>query len=145
MTLMRFDPIRSFESLGRRMSTLANEVEKGLTVETGGFNPRIDIMEEENSILVFAEIPGMEKSEIKISLNEDRMLTLKGDKKHDKSQEGKSFIRNERAFGNFTRSFVLPDNIDPEGISANFKNGVLEINIPKKEPQKPKEYEVNIS
>ncbi len=145
MTLMRFDPFRGFESLGRRMSSLANEFEKGMTVETGGFNPRIDILEEENSILVHAEIPGMDKSEIKISMNEDRMLTLKGEKKRNDTEEDKAFIRSERSFGSFSRSFLLPENIDPEGISAKFNNGVVEISIPKKEPEQPKEYEVNIS
>lgn len=145
MTLMRFDPIRGFESLGRRMSSLANEFEKGMTIETGGFNPRIDILEEENSILVHAEIPGIDKQDVKISMNEDRMLTIKGEKKRKQKEEGKHFIRGERAFGSFSRSFVLPENIDPAGISAKFNNGVVEITILKKEPEQPKEYEINIS
>ncbi len=144
MTLMRFDPIRGFESLGRRMSALANEFEKGMTIETGGFNPRIDILEEENNIIVHAEIPGIDKTDIKISMNEDRMLTIKGEKKRREKEEGKQFIRSERSFGSFSRSFILPENIDPSKIAAKFNNGVVEITIPKKEPEQPKEYEINL-
>ena len=143
MTLVRFDPFRGFEGIARRMNQFVNEFDKGFRVETGGFNPRVDIIEDNNNLYVHAELPGLKKEEVKISVNEDRVLTLKGERKKG-TQENRSFIRDEIRFGSFSRSFILPENIDYEKIDAKFGSGVIELTIPKKEPEKPKEVEVDI-
>ncbi len=145
MTLVRFDPYRGFESLTRKMNKVMNEFEKGFTLETGGFNPRVDITEDDTNVYLHAEVPGMEKDEVKVNVNEERMLTIKGEKKKQEKEDELTYIRNERQFGDFSRSFLLPENTDLENIKAKFDYGVLEVTIPKKEPEKPKEFNVEIS
>jgi len=144
MTLIKFDPFRGFEGVARRMNQFMNEFDKGFRFETGGFNPRVDIVEDENNIYINAEIPGLNKENVNVSVNEDRIMTIKGEKKYENIEEGKAFIRSERAFGSFTRSFLILENIDLEKIDAKFNDGVLEISIAKKEPEKPIEISVEI-
>jgi HSP20 family protein len=145
MTLLKFDPYRSIEGAMKKMSRFVNEVEKGVTFETGGFNPRVDIFEDEKNLFVHAEFPGMEKSGIKIMVNEDRMLTIKGEKSKLATETERTPIRSERIYGSFERHFILPEFVDWENIEATFNNGVLELKLSKKEPEKPKEIEVTIS
>lgn len=144
MAVVRFDPFRGFESLARRMNRVVSEFDKGFSFESGGFNPRVDISEADDKIFVHAELPGLLKADVKISLNEDRVLTIKGEKKKEDLEEGKTYVRKEISLGNFARSFILPETIDMDSISAKFENGVLEVSIDKKEPEKPKEVEVEI-
>ena len=118
--------------------------EKGFSFEMGAFSPRVDITEDDNNLFVHAELPGMSKDQVKVSVNEDRLLTIQGEKKKEEKKEDKSLIRIERNFGSFTRSFSLPENVDVENISAKFENGVLELSLKKIEPPKPKEIEVKI-
>lgn len=145
MTLLKFDPYRSIEGAMKRMSRFVNEFEKGVTFETGGFNPRVDIFEDEKNLYVHAEFPGMEKSGIKVSVNEERILTIKGEKNRETTETERTPIRSERIYGTFERQFILPELVDWENISATFNNGVLELTLNKKEPEKPKEIEVSIS
>ena len=144
MTLVRFNPMRGFEKAQRRMNSFINDLEKGVSFEMGGFNPRVDITEDDKHMYVHAEMPGIPKENVNISVNEDLMLTIKGEKSKDELKESQSYVRTERAYGNFSRSFVLPENVDTENIKAKFENGVLELTLPKIEPPKPKEIEVNI-
>jgi len=145
MTLVRFEPYRSFERLGRKMNTFMDDFEKGFSFEMGGFSPRVDITEDDNNLFVHAELPGLSKDQVKVSVNEERLMTISGDKKKQEKEEGKNYIRNERNFGSFTRSFSLPEYIDVENINAKFENGVLELSLKKIEPPKPKEVEVRIA
>jgi HSP20 family protein len=145
MTLLKFDPYRSFEGAMKKMSRFVNEFEKGVTFETGGFNPRVDIFEDEKNLYVLAEFPGMEKSAVKVSVNEERILTIKGEKNRETTESERTPIRSERIYGTFERQFILPELVDWENISATFNNGVLELKLNKREPEKPKEIEVTIS
>jgi HSP20 family protein len=106
--------------------------------------PRVDISEDTNNIYVHAELPGMSKEDVKITLSEG-ILTLRGEKKHEEKKEDKNYYRIERRYGSFARQFTLPENVKDEDVHANFNNGVLEITIPKSEPVKPKEREVPIN
>ena len=106
--------------------------------------PRVDISEDTNNIYVHAELPGMSKDDVKITLAEG-ILTLRGEKKHEEKKEDKNYYRIERRYGSFARQFTLPENVKDEDVHANFNNGVLEITIPKSEPVKPKEREVPIN
>lgn len=144
MSLLRFDPIRSFEQMSKKMSNVASEFEKGFSFEFGGFSPRIDITEDEKGTYFYVEIPGMKKEDIKVSVNEENIITIKGDKKVYDNKEELSFVRVERNFGEFTRSFMLPENVERDSIKAKFEDGVLSITLSKKEPEQPKEVEINI-
>ncbi len=148
MGVVRFDPFRGFEKMNRRMGQIVDDMEKGYRVEYGSFAPTIDIIEDEKTLRLFAELPGIPKEQVKITVNEDKVLMVKGEKKRCKEEtdecKEKSYIRAERSFGEFSRSFQLPENIDTASISAKHDNGVLNITLSKKEPVKPKEVEVNI-
>lgn len=149
MAIVRFDPMRGFETLTRRMNNLVGEFEKGWNVEFGNFSPRIDISEDEKHIYLQAEIPGIAKEEIKLTINDDNVLIIKGEKKREVKTEQKdeafSFIRMERSFGEFSRSFILPENVKKDSVSAKFENGILGVTLEKIEPEKPKEIEVSIA
>lgn len=144
MTRIMFDPMRSFESFTKKMNEIAENVDKGFSFEAGGFTPRIDIVEKEDSYVIYGEFPGMKKEDIKININEDRILKIKGNKRKIE-EEGRSYLRNERVYGEFERSIALSDDIDIDAISAKFDNGVLELSVKKKEPVKPKEINVDIA
>lgn len=148
MAIVRFDPMRGFETLSRRMNSLVQEFDKGFNVEFGNFSPRIDISEDDKNIYLQAEIPGIAKEDIKLTINDDNLLIIKGEKKREvKTTDEKdtySFIRMERSFGEFTRSFMLPDNVKKDSIAAKFESGVLAIVLEKIEPVPPKEISVSI-
>lgn len=147
MSLVRFDPFRGFESVMKRMGDFMNDVDKGVNIEFGGFAPRADISEDEKSLTVNVELPGIRKEDVKITINEDNVLMIKGEKKREEKSESedRSYIRVERTFGSFNRSFVLPQNIKTDSINAKFENGVLTITLDKVEPKKPKEIEISVS
>jgi HSP20 family protein len=92
-----------------------------------------------------AELPGMAKDDVKITVSSDNVLTIRGEKKREEKTEEKNFMRVERTYGSFSRSFTLPDNLDTANIAAQFENGVLNVSIPKTEPAKPKETEISIA
>ena len=103
----------------------------------GAWLPAVDVSETENEFVVRAELPGMSHEDIDINV-QDNILTLKGEKKQEKKEEGESFHRLERSYGSFTRSFTLPSGVKAEDIKAAFKDGVLEVSMPKAEEAKPK-------
>lgn len=144
MTLVRLEPFRGFEQIAKKFNNFTSDIEKGISFEMGGFSPRIDITEDDKNLFIHAEIPGLVKEDVKISVDEERALKMTGAKKKSSANEGKSFLRNERVFGEFERSLMLPDYVDVEKISAKYENGVLELTLPKVEPPKPKEIVVEI-
>lgn len=143
MTFVRVNPWKSFEKATNKMNQIANEIEKGFAIETGGFNPRVDLIEDEQKYYIVVELPGVIKEDVKISVNEENILTIKGEKKSLNNQNS-SYLRTERLFGTFARNFALPENLDCEKISAKYNNGILEVSLPKVEPPLPKEIEINI-
>ena len=107
--------------------------------------PKVDIEESKNDYLLHADLPGLEKKDIKITV-ENGILSISGEKKHDKKEKEKGkYYYYERSYGSFHRNFALPDNVDEKSISANFKNGVLELVIKKTEKPKPKEIEIKVN
>jgi HSP20 family protein len=108
------------------------------------FNPRVDISEDEKNIFINAEIPGVKKEEIKISL-QDNILTISGEKKSEtEEKKDKNYYRSERVFGSFTRSFTLPEEINPDKVEAKFEEGILKIVIEKASPKEINERFINI-
>jgi HSP20 family protein len=104
----------------------------------------VDILETENELILKADLPAVKSENIDIRV-EDGTLTLKGERSFEKVENEKGYHRIERSFGSFSRSFVLPDTVNPEGVKASFTDGVLTINIPKKEIAKPRQIKVEVA
>jgi len=144
------DPWKDFGSLQERINRMFDDTIRtlhptdGEELEKGTWAPAVDIYETNDSFVVSADLPGLNKDEIQIDLK-DNTLTLKGEKKFEEKVSKDNYIRVERAYGSFVRSFTLPQNVDPEKIKAKYKEGVLEITIPKKEEAKPKQIKVELS
>ena len=111
--------------------------------QKAGFSPRVNIVENDDQVDLTFEIPGMEKGDIKV-LVQDGQLTISGERKFKEEKKEGNFVRTEIRTGSFSRAFTLPDYVESEKIQADYKNGLLEITLPKKEEKKPKEIEVKI-
>ena len=109
---------------------------------SGTWVPPVDVAETQEKILVRAEVPGMKQEDISIEFS-NGLLTIRGDRKLEKS-EGVTWHRVERIYGNFSRSFTLPRSVDPERISASYREGILEIEVPKREEAKPKHIRIAV-
>lgn len=132
MTLIKFEPLREFETIHDRIQRYFDDFSShGLTF-SDSFSPRIDISEEKNQINVTAEIPGVKKENIKITL-QDNILTIEGEKKKESEQKEQNFYRTERIYGAFKRSFTLPAEVDSEKVEAKFENGILNVTLKKLE------------
>lgn len=118
---------------------LAQNDESG--VVGGDWTPAIDIKEESDRYVLHADIPGVEPEKIELTM-EDGMLTIKGEKRHEVTENKEGYKRVERSYGSFYRRFSLPDNTDPELIKASGKDGVLEVVIPKVEAKRSKKIEI---
>jgi HSP20 family protein len=105
----------------------------------------MDVSETEQAFIIHAELPGVQKEDIKISISEDNILSISGEKKKSEQIQDKNFVRMERFYGTFRRTFTLPDHTQSSSIKADFTNGILEISLPKSEPIKPKEITVEIA
>jgi len=106
------------------------------------WNPSVDIYNEDDSIVLKAELPGIDKDNINIDVK-DRVLTLKGERSSDNEVKEDSYYRREMSFGKFERRFSLPDHVDPDDIKADYKDGILRIEIPKPETEQPKQISVH--
>ena len=147
MALVRWSPSREMTTLPNYFSRFFDDMfpSKGFyneDLETAHWFPRVDILDKDEEIVIKAELPGMEKEDIKIDVR-DRVLTLKGERKYDNEVTDKNYYRRERAFGKFERSFDLPDGLDPEKIKADYKDGLLSVEIPKPEKVKPKKITIH--
>ena len=146
MQLVKWNPMRDMLGFNSRADRFLNDFfnpTRGVSV-TGnwGWHPRVDIYEEENAIVLEAELPGVEKDNIDVDVK-DGVLTLKGERSSDSEIKEDSFYRRERCFGSFERRFNLPENVDPDKITADYKDGVLKVGVPKPEEVKPKQITVH--
>jgi len=110
-------------------------------IEGSDWTPAVDIKEEADRYLLHADIPGVKADDIEVSMDKG-VLTIKGERKHESTESKEGYKRVERSHGVFMRRFSLPDGVDGENISASSKDGVLEVVIPKSEPEKPRRIEV---
>ncbi len=142
MNLIQYGPNRWFESAFNRMFS---DVLGSPTWEAAApqpvFNPRVDVREEKDAVVLSAEIPGVEKDNLNVEIN-DGVITLSGTKQVDAEADEQGVYRAERSFGEFKRSFVLPDTIDAERIDAQYRHGVLKVTLPKKPEAAPKQIEI---
>lgn len=109
-----------------------------------GWSPALDMSEDKENVYVRAEVPGMKKSDIEVSLH-DGMLTISGERKQERNQPGGEVYRAERFVGRFQRTVSLPSPVAPDKVRAQYKDGVLTVTLPKTEEAKPKQIDVNIS
>lgn len=141
MQLVRFNPTRKLANFRHPMNffdEIFGEFFKGDRMDLNrGWNPKVDIFEEADHIVMKAELPGVEKDNIAIDVN-GRVLTVKGERSSDNEVKEDNYYRRERSYGKFERSFTLPAETDSEKIKAEYRDGVLKLNIPKPEFSKPK-------
>ncbi len=140
MTLIKFEPLRELENVHDRIQRYFDEFSNFGFSFSENFNPRIDISEDEKTYNVIAEIPGVKKDNIKITL-QDNILTIEGEKKKEEEKSEKNYYRSERIYGSFKRSFTLPSQVDSEKVNAKYEDGTLRIVLNKLEP-KPKNEKV---
>ena len=140
MNLMRFDPYREFASLEDRLQRAFGQAERR-DESLAAWAPPVDIAEEKDRILITAELPGFKPDEISIQ-TENGMLTLSGERRFEKETNDKAFHRVERSYGRFVRSFSLPNNVDRERVQARFVDGLLQIELPKREDAKPRQIQI---
>ncbi len=146
MSLIKWSPIRDLLSIQDEMNKLFDErLDKfsGNELQSRVWQPLVDIFEEDDKFVIKAEIPEVKKEDISINL-ENNVLTIKGERKLEKEDKKENYHRAERFYGMFQRSFTLPGTVDQEKIKANLENGVLTLEIPKKEEVKPKKIEIDI-
>jgi len=148
--LIRWEPFREFSTMQdrvNRMNRLFRESyspegpEEALT--TTRFAPPVDIYEDEHTITLKLEVPGVEENDIDVRID-NNTLTVHGERKIEKEEKEENFRRVERQYGSFTRSFTLPSSVDPGQASAHYDKGVLMITLAKKAEAKPKQIKVNV-
>jgi HSP20 family protein len=145
-----WDPIREMEDmqnraasvLGRRVALRKEEDEEGFTLTE--WLPPVDIAEDEKEYTLKVELPGVKREDVRVSV-EGGVLSLTGERKVEKEEKNKKHHRMERIYGSFVRTFTLPEGAAPDKISAEFKDGVLIVHLPKDEKAKPKSIEVKVS
>lgn len=142
MTLVRWNPLKEVPVLQNRINRLFEDFFPETFIEgtknmVGVWNPVVDIYDTQDTTVIKADLPGMKKEDITISIEGD-VLTLTGERSHDDEVKKENYYRRERAYGMFKREFTLPSTVDHEKITADFKDGVLKIEVPKPEEKKPK-------
>jgi HSP20 family protein len=150
MALIRWEPFgrqlspwESFEALRRRMDRLFDDFTRRDEEVGSSWLPSVDLSENSDSFLIKADVPGMDKKDIKITM-QDNVLNISGEKKQEKEEKDRNYHLIERSYGQFSRSFTLPTKVDSDKIKAEFKNGVLEIVIPKAPEAKAREIEIQV-
>ncbi len=142
-----WDPFRQLSSLRDEIDRLFESPLSSLTETTqpflSGWLPAVDLYQDKDNITVKAELPGMKKEEIDISLH-DGVLTLSGERKAEQKHEDAEACRSERFLGRFQRTLTLPALVEADKVTATYKDGILTVVLPKAEEAKPKQIEVNI-
>lgn len=147
MQLVKWSPMRDFFGMNKHFNTLFDDFfypsqSMADNEDRWKWNPAVDIYENEDSIVVQAELPGVERDQIAVDVD-GRILTLKGERSTEQEAKEDNYYRRERVYGRFERAFTLPAEVDPDQIKADFKDGVLKIEVPKPETHKPKQITVH--
>jgi len=143
-TLNRWEPFRSNAGLESQVNRMFHELfgrsqESNLTT----WAPAVDIFENEHELTVKADLPDVKPEDLDIRV-ENNILTIRGERKFEKKVDEKNYLRVERSYGSFARSFSLANTVNSEAIKADYKDGVLTLTIPKREEAKPKQIKVNV-
>ena len=144
MRLMRWEPLREMDDLLKGFAPMFGRMPTMARPEGGyDFMPPADVIERDKEYLVKIDLPDVRKEDVKV-LFEDGVLTIKGERKEAKEVKGETLHRTERFYGAFERTFALPDDVDPKGIHAACKDGVLMVTLPRIEVQKPRPLAISI-
>ena len=145
-TLTRFEPFRGASTLQDQITRLFGDVFERSADESNltAWAPAVDIFETEHELVVKADLPDVDPKDLDIRV-ENNILTIRGERKFEKKVNEDQYLRVERAYGAFTRSFSLANTVNSEAIKADYQNGVLTLTIPKREEAKPKQIKVNVN
>ncbi len=149
MNLIKWDPFRELEDMSNRLNRVFGRPLARLDSNTemlsmADWTPSADISETDTAYLIKAEIPGVNKEDVKVTI-QDGMLTIQGERKMEKEEKDKKFHRIERSYGSFMRSFRLPEDADESSVKAEFKDGMLNVSLGKSAKAKPKAINVSVS
>lgn len=146
MAIVRYDPFRDLrtlqEEVNRLFSTNLTRAFDDEGIGRGAWAPSVDIYENKDQIVLEAELPGMKQDDFDLSI-ENNLITLRGERKFEKTDETDNYHRVERSYGAFTRSFTLPQTVSAEGATAEYNNGVLRVTLPKREETKARRIQVS--
>ena len=147
--MSRWNPFKDLEEMEQRLSTYlgrpAVRTEAGKEAMTvAEWSPLVDITEDDKEYVIKADLPDVKKEDVKLTVQND-VMSISGERKYEKEDKGKKYHRVERAYGNFMRSFTVPEDADGSKVSAEYKDGVLNVHLPKSEKAKPKSIEVKVS
>ena len=147
-TITRWDPSRGLTSLQDQVNRLFEDSfstrDRSGHADLATWAPPVDIYETENELVLKADLPDLEEKDIDIRL-ENNLLTIRGERKFEKDINDDNYLRVERAYGPFTRSFSLPNTVSSESIRAEYRNGVLTLHLTKREESKPKQIKITVS
>jgi HSP20 family protein len=140
-----WDPFRELSEFQNRLSSLFGQTPARREEEDAlsHWSPPVDIIEDDKEFLVKADLPDVKKEDVHVTV-ENGVLTIHGERKFEKEEKKKRYHRVERSYGSFTRSFSLPDGADGSKVRAEFKDGLLQVHMPKSETAKPKSIEVQV-
>ena len=141
-----WDPLANLSDIQQEMNRLLNTSlgRTGTRDLDGLFAPAIDVVEEKDRYIIKAELPGLSRDDVNVTL-ENNYLTIRGEKKHETEEKSANYYHKERAYGSFSRTIELPTTVDAQKINAHFKDGVLQVTLPKSEAAKPKQIEVKVN
>ena len=143
MQIVRWDPFRDLAAMNSRLNRTLNDSCAPHTEDAfGTWAPPVDIFEKNEQLVIRAEIPGVQKEDMDVRI-ENGVLSLHGERKQEIEVKEENAYRMERVYGKFTRSFSLPTTVDATKVTATFKDGILEVTVPKAESAKPKKVQIN--
>src|SRR5215471_7595061 len=145
-TIARWEPFRGVTTLHDQFNRLFNDVfeRKGEETSLSAWAPAVDIYETEHELVVKADLPDIDPKDLDIRV-ENNLLTIRGERKFEKQVSEENYLRVERSYGSFARSFTLASTVNADAIKADYQSGVLSLSIPKREEAKPKQIKVNVS
>ena len=145
-TIARLEPFRGLSTLQEQFNRLFNESFRNQPEESAltTWAPAVDIYETPNELVVKADLPDVNDKDIDVRV-ESNLLTIRGERKFEKSVSEENYLRVERTYGAFSRSFSLPNTVNAESIGAEYKNGVLTVTLPKREESKPRQVKVTVN
>lgn len=149
MDMVRWDPFREFEDMTTRLGRFFNQPRMRRFVDDDNaffadWAPAVDVQETDKEYIVKADLPDVRKEDVKVGI-EDGVLTLEGERKQEKEEKNKKFHRVERVYGKFVRRLALPMEVDAQKVAAEFKDGVLNVRLPKAESAKPRAIDVKVA
>jgi len=145
MRLVRWDPLQELLAMSNRLNRTVNDPYVQRTEDSyGAWAPPVDIFERQDQLVIRAEVPGVHKEDMDVRI-ENGVLTLHGERKEEREEKDVNTHLMERVYGSFTRSFSLPTTVDPTRVTAAYKDGVLEVTVPKVETAKPKKVEIKVA